>query len=461
MRGRCRAGVGCALVIAASLSACGGSGSSGKTTSGGAASASSAQGPSQAEIDQRSGPPVTFAPAGDKVLDKSKVILKSALGVDLTHSSVTMPLHKGEFNGKTVWFILTESSDFGLAHDLNVNFSPKLANIGIGCPRCVQDVTLTGSPTNKFGEGVVHFQGAPDFSPTRKLVAGPAKGGTGPFPPAVAKPGAVASAHYSPFIRLRGSSVVYNAPIIATGNAPFDLEHHTNTSDRVLSIKRPVPASKTPSGQFVPGSVEILLVQGREVGQKIFYLSTEASDPVAATIERATYVPALQHAPLLGADDFLGSVRERIFLFTNGQTGPGNPEAQGLNHVIADGHATEDASLSNKGLIDALANHNGDTLNVLGDFPSLSDPRHANAYSPLWDAQLGTWTKKAVDQKLNKRQTDENAILNLAAQRPDLLTGPFGAPYGSGGFVINCPTVAFTEQEPVIDQVALVSHAQG
>ncbi len=134
-----------------------------------------------------------------------------------------------------------ESSDFGLAHDLNVNFSSKLANIGIGCPRCVQDVTLTGSPTNKFGEGVLHFRGAPDFSPTRKLVAGPALGGTGPYPPAVAKPGAVASALYSPFIRLRGSSFVYNAPIIATGNVPFDLEHHTNTSDRVLSIKLPVP----------------------------------------------------------------------------------------------------------------------------------------------------------------------------------------------------------------------------
>ena len=25
---------------------------------------------------------------------------------------------------------------------------------------------------------------------------------------------------------------------------------------------------------------------------------------------------------------------------------------------------------------------------VLGDFPSLADPRHANAYSPLWDAQV-------------------------------------------------------------------------
>jgi len=436
-------GAGGAVVVA-TLAACGGGGSGG---------------PSDAQIDERSGPPVTFAPSGDKVLDKKKVILKSALGVDLTHSSVTMPLHKGEFNGKTVWFILTEASEFGLAHDLNVNFAPKLANMGIGCTKCVQEVTISGSKTNKFGEGVVHFQGAPDFSPTRKLVAGPAAG-KGAFPPAAATPGAVASSRYSPFIRLKGSSVVYNAPIIAEGEGAFDLEHHSDTSDRVLSIKPPTPASKTPSGQFLPGSVEVLLVQGREAGQKIFYLSTEASDPVAATIERATFTPALQKAPFLGGDDFLGAARERIFLFANGQTGRDNPEAQGLNHVIADGHATEDASLGNKALIDALANRDGDTLNILGDFPSLADPRHANAYSPLWDAQIGEWTKKAVAQKLNKRQDDENEILNLAAQHPDLLTGPLGAPYGSGGFVINCPTVAFTKDEPVIAKVAPVRNAQ-
>ncbi len=52
-------------------------------------------------------------------------------------------------------------------------------------------------------------------------------------------------------------------------------------------------------------------------------------------------------------------------------------------------------------------------------------------------------------------------LLNLAASRPDLLTGPLGAPYGAGGFVINRPTVAFTEQEPVIAQVAPIPGSQG
>ena len=56
-----------------------------------------------------------------------------------------------------------------------VNFAPKLANLAIGCPECVQTVTLD-SPTpaeNPFGQAVVNFQGAPDFSPTRSAEPGP------------------------------------------------------------------------------------------------------------------------------------------------------------------------------------------------------------------------------------------------------------------------------------------------
>jgi hypothetical protein len=65
-----------------------------------------------------------------------------------------------------------------------------------------------------------------------------------------------------------------------------------------------------------------------------------------------------------------------------------NPQSQGFRHLILDGHGSEDASASNTGLIDALR-QDGDLLNVFGDFPTLSDPRHAEAYSPLRDAELG------------------------------------------------------------------------
>ncbi len=111
-------------------------------------------------------------------------------------------------------------------------------------------------------------------------------------------------------------------------------------------------------------------------------------------------MPALDKAAYNGGDDFLGSARERLFGFVNGQTGADNKESQRFVHLIKDGHASEDASAGNTALIDALRN-GGDLLNVFGDFPTEKDPLHAQAYSPLWDAQLGLWTDKAVQQGLN------------------------------------------------------------
>ncbi len=161
----------------------------------------------------------------------------------------------------------------------------------------------------------------------------------------------------------------------------------------------------------------------------------------------------------MGGDDFLGSMRERIFPFVNGQTGQNNPQAQGLTHLIVDGHASEDASLGNTALLAALRN-GGDALNVQGDFPTLSDPHRKFAYSPLWEAQFGQWTDKAVRLGLNNRQTDEFRILNLVATRPDLLTGPNGTPYGSTNVLINCPVIGFTARQPAEDLVSPIPGAQ-
>ena len=43
----------------------------------------------------------------------------------------------------------------------------------------------------------------------------------------------------------------------------------------------------------------------------------------------------------------------------------------------------------------------------------------------------------------------------------DLLTGPGGAPYGSVGFVINCPIIGYLDNQPTKDLVDLVPNAQG
>ena len=205
--------------------------------------------------------------------------------------------------------------------------------------------------------------------------------------------------------------------------------------------------SATP-GQFAESWVDLLFVKGFDAGQPIVYISTDAGQPLTAVLERSTYVPALDRAAYNGGDDFLGSARERLFGFINGQTGADNKQAQGFVHLVRDGHASEDASAGNTALIDALRN-GGDLLNVFGDFPTLTDPRHAQAYSPLWDAQLGLWTEKAIKQGLNTRQIDEVQVFNLAATRPDLLTGYDAAtnspaPYGSVGVDINCGVIGFT-----------------
>jgi hypothetical protein len=281
------------------------------------------------------------------------------------------------------------------------------------------------------------------------------------FPLANFAPGAVAGAGYSPFIKIAGSTTVYNAPIVATGDCPFDVTTHTNTGDRVLGVNIAPPS---PPGQFLESWVDMLLVKGFDAGQPILYLSTDAGQPLTAVLERSTYVPSLDIAPYNGGDDFLGSARERLFGFVNGQTGADNAQAQGFQHLVLDGHAAEDASASNTALINALRN-GGDLLNVFGDFPTLTDPRHADAYSPLWDAQLGLWTQKAIDQGLNTRQIDENQVFNLAATRPDLLTGVDPAtgqpaPYGADGVDINCAVIGFTDEAPTANLAAPAPNSQ-
>jgi hypothetical protein len=211
-------------------------------------------------------------------------------------------------------------------------------------------------------------------------------------------------------------------------------------------------AGPSKPGQFAESYADMLFVKGFDAGQPIVYMSTDAGEPLTAVLERSTYVPALHQASFNGGDDFLGSARERLFGFINGQTGTGDKQAQGFQHLALDGMVGQDASLGNTAVINALRN-GGDLLNVFGDYPTLADPRHADAYSPLWDAQLGLWTPKAVQQKMNTRQIDENVTFNLAATRPDLITGVNPAtaqpePYGSAGVVINCVVIGYPNKAP-------------
>ncbi|HEX3511906.1 MAG TPA: hypothetical protein VHT27_12495 [Solirubrobacteraceae bacterium] len=403
------------------------------------------------------------------VLPRNKLTEESALEINLSKEYARLPIYPGDApdpnnpgHTEKVWYLLLDASDKGLAEDLGVNYAPKLLNLAVGDPAAVQTVTEDNpSPeANKFGPAAIHFAGAPDFSPEREAVPGP----TG-FPLKSFKPGAEVPAGdaYSPFIKIAGSDVVYNAPIIATGEGPFDVTKHTNTADRVLNVHIGTEAH-APSGQFGESWADLLFVKGFDAGQPIVYLSTDAGQPLTAVLERSTYVPALNNVSFNGGDDFLGSARERLFGFINGQTGANNPQAQGFQHLALDGSVGENASQENTKFINSLR-FGGDLLNVFGDFPTLASPRHADAYSPLWDAQLGLWTEKAVKEGLNKRQIDENQVFDLAATRPDLLTGVNPAtgepkPYGSVGVDINCAVLGFTNQAPTENLAEPVPNSQ-
>lgn len=141
-----------------------------------------------------------------------------------------LPLHRGEFKGTSVWYILTDASTHGAADELNLNFAPKLDDAAIGRATCVQEVTLKPDPKDASSVASVQVEGVPDFSPTRVLKPGP----TG-FPPVAAEPGAVGDAKYSPLMRVAGSTTVCNAPIVAAGDrraqrsGKASLRHGTRT----------------------------------------------------------------------------------------------------------------------------------------------------------------------------------------------------------------------------------------
>ena len=189
---------------------------------------------------------------------------------------------------------------------------------------------------------------------------------------------------------------MYSAPIVATGDGPFDVVHHANTGDRVLGVHI---ADPSPQGQYAESWVDLLFVKGFDAGEPIVYISTDAGQPLTAVLERSTYVPALDRPRTTAATTSSAPRASGCSGSSTARSARTTRSLQGFVHLIDDGHASEDASAGNTALIDALRS-GGDLLNVFGDFPTETDPRHSQAYSPLWDAQLGLWTDKAVKQGL-------------------------------------------------------------
>src|SRR5436305_62832 len=100
-------------------------------------------------------------PAISTHADGAKLFISSA--VEHANDTATFPLHRGTSGGKTVYYIVLDTSSDNLSSSLGVNRSQKLANAAN--TGAVQKVTVSN--------GVVNFPATVTFGLTRTVVPGP------------------------------------------------------------------------------------------------------------------------------------------------------------------------------------------------------------------------------------------------------------------------------------------------
>jgi hypothetical protein len=144
-------------------------------------------------------------------------------------------------------------------------------------------------------------------------------------------------------------------------------------------------------------------------GNPVKYVSTDATDPLAAALEDVTLAPALNAAPFAGGDG-TDSARASLAAFVNGATGAGNPQRQGLNSAVVDGL---------------------DPLNVLAWTPN------QGRYSPLWDVHLAARAAGRGPDAADRVRQDRRP-----RGRAGTVTAPDGGPFGPSGFIVDCPIVS-------------------
>jgi hypothetical protein len=329
------------------------------------------------------------------------LLMKSAI-VDLEAGTMTLPLREGQLaSGEKVWSILTDVSDENLANLHGVNYSAKMA----------YGITGKGARKGRFEKnGSFTFEsGKIDFSPKRSI-----EPGTAPdfFPPKTFQPGSTGDADYSPLVQLdNAKSAVFNMPAVAFNVSADDLNKmcdgkpdHSKVHDKVLKI---CPRD---------GTVTLSMTLGYTFSKPIFYLSTEANNPLVATLEGVTLTPALDDLPFALEDAAPGESAERIYVFANGPTGKDNPFRQGVNSALSDGgHGP---------------------LNVLGGIPTINLD-----YSPIWRLFPVKWTDAAIKAGYRTKLTGAIDIENAGARGIVETIAEGGGPPKAVGFLVNCPVV--------------------
>lgn len=330
------------------------------------------------------------------------VFVKSALAVDFTfrNATVVLPMYRGlSPTGEAVYYIITDASDFDVARQMGLNYAPKLKNAA-GTP---------GAQTVTLEDGSITFKGNVDFSPDYEVVPGSPM----PFPPAVAKPGAVADLQWSSLIELP-SGLVLNAQMVsnASGN-----------HDRLIDL------------DLEAQTVTLSLLDGVQGGKPYYYhLVTDVSADLPAVLEKGVYAPKLALIPEIGKSTPSDTSANLGFSpVLNGPTDIGSGQEQGFA-----------ASLANGGI---------DPVNIFPIDPDNDNPAQTNNYSPLWDAHVSMWTDAAVAEGQVRRITSFEDLESLVAE--GLVESAMINPAGPGNpfvfglrptnAIINCPVIAQPE----------------
>ncbi len=327
------------------------------------------------------------------------VLLMKSAHIDLEKGTATLPLRCGKLpDGTPVWFILTDATDDNIAELQGLAYSPKLA------------FALTGKATRRARieqDGTFSFaSGSVDFRPALGITPGPAGA---PFPPKAFEPGSVGDADYTPLVFIENSakSIIYNAPVVSQAS---EAELNAMCGGKVDYAKvHDKVASICPRD----GTVTIKLTLGFTFDKPIFYLSTEANDPLVASLENATFTPAMKDLPFALEDASPGESAERIVVVVNGPTGKDNPHRQGLGSALSG---------------------EGGPLNILGGIPTINLD-----YSPMWRLFPAVWTEEAIQKGYRYRMT--SALQAAEMSHRGYLKSLDGGDFRAVGFVVNCPVV--------------------
>ena len=235
---------------------------------------------------------LTLGLSSGALADGRELFVTSA--VEHPDDTATLPLYRGTSRGRTVWYILLDSSDGNEAQRRGINQSNKLANArNTGA---VQKVTVQN--------GVIEFPASVDFTFNHEVVPGD---------PLIANPGSRGEDGYSPLIQMPNGTI-FNAPHVANS---LSAQLH----DKVVEI------------DFANGKVRLRQTHGFQGGRGVKYISTDASAPDVAALEGSTFAPALALAPRAG-EDGTNFARASLAAFVNGQIGANNPQRQGINSAL-------------------------------------------------------------------------------------------------------------------------------